>query len=92
MSLFNSGEIADLKQQNKFLMDELVSLKAELSKTNLNLEKKPDKLEKDAYERLADLEVKMAKLWSMLLEVDKFGKEKLSKYGKRFGGQSKHLI
>jgi len=51
-----------------------------------DLEKKPDKLEKDAYERLADLEVKMAKLWALLVETNTYGKEKLTKFGRKFGG------
>lgn len=36
--------------------------------------------------RIADLEIKMAKLWSALIEVTPQGKEKLTRYGKRFGG------
>ena len=55
------------------------------------LEKKPDKLEKDAYERLADLEVKMAKLWNLLVETTPRGKEKTTKFGRMFGGQARQL-
>jgi len=50
------------------------------------LTKKPDKLEKDVYERLADLEVKMAKLWDALLMTTETGKTKVTKLGRRFGG------
>jgi len=52
------------------------------------LTKKPDKLEKDVYERLADLEVKMAKLWDALLTTTETGKTKVTKLGRRFGGSS----
>lgn len=42
--------------------------------------------------RVAELEVKMAKLWGMLTTVTPTGEEKLSKTGKRFGGKSRHLL
>lgn len=56
------------------------------------LETKPDYLSAEEKSRLADLEVKMAKLWSMLVETTPAGKEKLSKFGRRFGGQSKGFL
>lgn len=40
-------------------------------------------------ERIAELEIKISKLWSMLTETTVTGKDKLSKFGRRFGGQSK---
>jgi len=39
--------------------------------------------------RVADLEVKMAKLWDLLTTTTPSGQEKLSKVGRRFGGKSK---
>jgi len=66
------------------IKDDIATIKAEL-------QKKPDKLEKDVYERLADLETKMAKLWSLLLETTPRGKEKLTRYGKLYGGKLKTL-
>lgn len=49
--------------------------------------KQKQNLTKEENARLADLEVKMAKLWGILLETTPNGKEKASKFGKRFGGQ-----
>lgn len=43
-------------------------------------------------ERIAELEVKMAKLWGLLLTVTPKGEDKLTRTGKRFGGQSRTLI
>ena len=43
-------------------------------------------------ERIAELEIKIAKLWSMLTEVSPTGREKLSKFGRRFGGQSRSFL
>jgi len=40
-------------------------------------------------ERIAELEVKIAKLWSMLTEISATGKEKLSKHGRRFGNPNR---
>lgn len=61
-------------------------MKTKIANVQDALEKKPDKLDKDAYERLADLEVKMAKLWGLLVETNAYGKDKLTKHGKFFGG------
>lgn len=49
-------------------------------------------LTKDELARLADLEVKMAKLWGILLETTPSGKDKISKFGRKFGGQIKQRI
>jgi len=42
--------------------------------------------------RIADLEVKMAKLWALLVETTPSNKEKLTKFGKRFGGAAKDRL
>lgn len=53
---------------------------------------KPD-ITKEHMARVAELEVKMAKLWSLLMEVSQStGKEKLSRFGRRFGGKSQNNI
>lgn len=46
----------------------------------------------DITPRMADVEVKMAKLWSMLTETTPRNKEKLSRFGKMFGGQNKDKL
>ncbi len=54
-------------------------------------QKKPENTQELA-NRIADLEVKMSKLWSLLTEQTPQNKDKLSKYGKMFGGKSKGLF
>ena len=66
-------------------------IKKDISEIRQELAKKPDKLEKDVYERLADLEVKMGKLWALLLEETPNKKTKLSKFGRLFGGRARVL-
>jgi len=66
-------------------------IKKDISEIRQELAKKPDKLERDVYERLADLEVKMGKLWTLLLEETPNKKTKLSKFGRLFGGRAKAL-
>jgi len=39
-------------------------------------------------DRLAEIEVKTAKLWSLLTEKTDRGKDRLSKYGRMFGGKA----
>lgn len=58
---------------------------------DLLMARKPDYLSNEEKARLADLEVKMAKLWGLLIETTPLGKEKLSKFGRRFGGANKNL-
>jgi len=53
----------------------------------LEAQKESKPLSKDNHERLAELEVKMAKLWGLLTEKDLRGKEKLSRQGRLFGGR-----
>jgi len=43
-------------------------------------------------ERLAEVEVKLAKLYNILLEETPTGRTKLSKFGKTFGGKAKSQI
>lgn len=66
---------------------DIEQLKASIEE--LKTERKP--LEISAYERLADLEVKMSKLWALLVEERQPGRPKLSKFGRLFGGKAKQL-
>lgn len=43
-------------------------------------------------ERIAELEIKMSKLWGLLIEKNIKGEDKLSKFGRRFGGQNKSFL
>jgi len=76
----------DLLEKAKEINDE------KMTETALKIERllatKPDTLSTEEKARLADLEVKMAKLWGLLVETTPLGKDKLSKYGKKFGGKS----
>jgi len=42
--------------------------------------------------RVAELEIKMSKLWELLLTTTPTGQEKLSRFGKRFGGKSRSAL
>lgn len=43
-------------------------------------------------ERLTELEVKMAKLWGVLMETTPRNKERLSRFGKLFGGRAREQL
>lgn len=52
------------------------------------LEKTPPSTEEYA-SRIADLEVKMAKLWTVLIKIDERGNDRASKYARKmFGGKA----
>ncbi len=76
------------KMYKEVLVEELAEMEKRYS---LLLAKTPQSTIEYA-NRLADLEIKMAKLWSMLTDQSMTGKDKLSKYGKTFGGKSKSLM
>lgn len=79
MKLFwKNKEIKELRNEIEILDGKIETLTA-------LLDKKPDKIDKDTHERIAELEVKMAKLWSILLESDARGKDKATKLGRLFG-------
>jgi len=58
----------------------------------MQLQQKKPESNAELANRVADLEVKMSKLWTLLTETNVQGKDKLSKYGKVFGGKSKGLV
>jgi len=73
-------ELAKLKKENS----ELVETNFKLMHINKAIEQPPEYAA-----RIADLEVKMAKLWGLLVETTPAKKEKLTKYGKMFGGKAR---
>jgi len=73
---------------DKKLREEIVLLDAKIAHLQEIVDKKPDRMEKDHLERIADLEVKMAKLWSLLTEKTINNNDKLSKFGRKFGGMA----
>jgi hypothetical protein len=65
-------------------------MSAEIDKLRETLDKKP--LPDNFHDRLADLEVKVSKLWMMLTEKSPTGKDKLSRYGRMFGGANRDKL
>jgi len=67
---------------------ENVKLKLDIEEQNKKIDNlmfnKPNGLSVEENKRLADLEVKMSKLWTMLVEQTPTGKEKLNKFGRNF--------
>ena len=91
--MYKRQEIDDIKD----ILDKVPSV-TQLHQVTGAIEKELEGLKKrkdiseDTLSRIADLEVKMAKLWALLVETTPMGKEKLSKFGRRFGGKSKQDI
>lgn len=63
-------------------------------KQRMQEEKKdPEKVQPAIYERVADLEVKMNKLWGLVVEASpSTGKERLNKHGRRLLGGKASLF
>lgn len=75
---WNDKTIDNLKEEIQELQQEIERLK-----------KRPE-YPPSINERIADLEIKMTRLWNLLTETNPISqKTKLSKYGKMFGGGSK---
>jgi len=78
-------EIENIKQD---LTNMRILLEQHTKEYAMLLEKTPPSTTEFA-NRIADLEVKMAKLWAVLVEIDKRGRDKPSQFARRkFGGQS----
>lgn len=73
------------KSTAESLKDEISALQKEIERLKSRPEYPPS-----INERIADLEIKMTRLWNLLTETTPMSnKTKLSKYGKMFGGKSK---
>lgn len=84
-------EILAEQQKTKAIQQQIDILTKEYASLLENQQKSPVN-SMDYAQRLADLEVKMAKLWALLLETTPTGKDKLTKMGKFFGGKSKNML
>lgn len=75
------------KQESEDIRDILFDLDKEIKaiKTEITILKERRDLSADIGARVAELELKMSKLWSMLIETSSTGKEKLTRFGRRFG-------
>ncbi len=85
-NILTKKDLYGFREEVQCLEGEVIGLEETFEK--LKEEIKPNPLDKSAYERIADLEVKMAKLWGLLTEQNAYGKEKLTKFGRKFGGQA----
>jgi len=72
---------------------ELAKVKEELAELRFNLEKKTETPTVDFTARLADVEIKLAKLWTVLVKIDARGTERPTNTARKmFGGQSRHYL
>lgn len=81
-----------LEENQSITQEEIFERLAELNKKIEELPLKTPPSTQEFANRVADLEVKMAKLWALLVEYTPRNQEKLSKMGRRFGGKSKEFI
>lgn len=87
---FNKKDDERWQQYDASIMRMRAEMQEEMEKLRESLEKKP--LPENFHDRLADLEVKMSKLWLMLTEKTPNGREKLSRYGRMFGGSARDKL
>lgn len=64
----------------------------EIRKLRVEIEARLKPLPQEYQERLSELEVKMAKLWGLLVRTTPTGKESLSKHGRMFGGAARDRL
>ncbi len=76
----------------KVIFDALGDLKDEIDLLKTKLLINSPSSTQELSNRVADLEVKISKLWTLLTTTTPQGQDKLSKYGKVFGGKSKGMI
>ncbi len=78
------------KEFKQYLLD-LDTARQEVESARASLKNTPKEVTKEYAERLADVEVKVAKLWTLLVEATPKGKDRLTSYGKVFGGKARNL-
>lgn len=84
-------EITNLDQELNDFAKEVIKCNKETENLRNSVEslKTLPSLGSDYAQRLIEVEAKLGKLWSMLVEVSPTtGREKLTKIGRRFGGKS----
>ena len=54
--------------------------------------KPPQELPPSINERLLDVELKLAKLWKLLIDTTPTGQDKLNKFGRKFGGRAAVML
>ncbi len=65
----------------------------EIMRQDIDRLKEKRNLSDDLGARVSEIELKMAKLWSLLVDVSPYtNKEKLTKFGRKFGGRAKDHI
>ena len=82
----------DYSQDIEVLFDATAQLKSEMDELRGKFASNSPASTQELSNRIADLEVKMSKLWNLLITQTPRGEDKLSKYGKVFGGKSKSLM
>ena len=81
-----------IKMDIEVLFDSVGQLKSEVDALNTKLYTNSPASTQELSNRIADLEVKMSKLWTLLTATTPNGTDRLTKYGKVFGGKSKGLM
>jgi hypothetical protein len=73
------------KHEIDFLRETIVSLQKDIFELR---ERKPEKLPEDLGGRVAELEIKVAKLWTVLIKIDQRGTERPTNTARKmFGGK-----
>ena len=69
---------------DKAIKEHVTALELELGNLKAQIAEKP--APPSLNDRVAELEIKQAKLWGLLIEQSRNGKDKLTKFGRKFGG------
>lgn len=72
------------KKELDLMHDRILNLTSKIEALQLA---RPDHMTKEQEARLADLEVKMVKLWGLLVTSTPNGQDKLTKHGRLFGSK-----
>lgn len=78
------------KQLQKETKEHIKKIEETITQLSLAIGYLKDKkeLSEEIGARVAELELKMSKLWALLIDYTPRKQEKLSKFGKKFGGKS----
>ncbi len=86
---FAKGDDDAWARQDALRMQLRAEFAEEIRKLRIEMEARLKPLPPEYGERLADTEVKIARLWGLLVKTTPTGQDRLTKHGRLFGGLSR---
>lgn len=89
---FKQGDKDDWERYDNLKIEMRALIVEEVQRLRTEMDARLKPMPEQYQERLAEAEVKLAKLWGLLVKTSPTGKEGLSKHGRLFGGAARDRL